>query len=121
MRETSDVAYTPMETITFSVQGSAEAPYEVEFRRDGANLTAYCTCPAGAVGQYCKHRLRILQGDNEGVVGGREEEVQVVATWLAGTDVEAAMLELAKAEALFEQAKKDVSALKKKLARALTN
>jgi len=110
-----------METITISVQGSAEEPYSVEFRKDGTNLTAYCSCPAGEVGQYCKHRFRILQGEIEGVVGDRTEDVKRVASWLAGTDVEAAMAELARAEALFEQAKKDVSLLKKKLARALTN
>lgn len=104
-----------------SVQGSAEEPYSVEFRKDGANLTAYCSCPAGEVGQYCKHRLRILQGDLEGVVGDRAKDVKLVASWLAGTDVEAAMAELARAEAVLEQAKKDVSLLKKKLARALTN
>ena len=102
-----------METITISVQGSAEDPYSVEFRKEGRNLTAYCTCPAGEVGQYCKHRFRILRGDLEGVVGDREADVKKVASWLAGTDVEAALAELARAEALFEQAKKDVSALKK--------
>lgn len=110
-----------METITFSVQGSAEDPYSVEFRKEGTNLTAYCTCPAGAVGQYCKHRFRILQGEPEGIVGDRAADVKKVASWLAGTDVEAAMAELARAETEFEQAKKNVSALKKKLARALTN
>ena len=108
-----------MEIITFSVQGSAEEAYVVEFRKDGSNLSAYCTCPAGEVGQYCKHRFRILEGDIEGVVGGREPEVKMVASWLPGTDVGAAMLELAKAEAIFEQAKKDVSALKKNVARAM--
>lgn len=108
-----------MEIITFSVQGSGEEPYTVEFRKDGSNLSAYCTCPAGEVGQYCKHRFRILDGDSEGVVGGREQDVKMVATWLIGTDVEAAMLALAKAETIFEQAKKDVSALKKQVARAM--
>ena len=110
-----------MDIMTFSVQGSAEEPYSVEFRRDGANLSAYCTCAAGAVGQYCKHRFRILQGDFEGLVGGSTEEVKKVASWLGGTDVESAILELAKAETVLEQAKKDVSAAKKKLARALSN
>lgn len=57
----------------------------------------------------------------EGVVGDRAKDVKLVASWLAGTDVEAAMAELARAEAVLEQAKKDVSLLKKKLARALTN
>jgi hypothetical protein len=108
-----------MEIITFSVQGSEPEPYSVEFRRAGANLSAYCTCAAGSVGQYCKHRFRILGGELEGVVAGTPEDVKRVASWLPGTDVAVAMAELAEAEARYEQAKKDVSALKKKAARAL--
>ena len=108
-----------MEILTFNVQGSAEEPYVVEFRKEGSNLSAYCTCPAGEVGQYCKHRFRLLQGDTEGLVGGNAEAVTKVMSWLPGTDVEAALIELGRAEALFDQAKKEVSAVKKKLARAM--
>jgi len=50
------------DSVSFSVQGSAPEPYHVLFRRNGANLSAYCTCPAGENGMYCKHRIRILQG-----------------------------------------------------------
>jgi len=110
-----------MESLIFRVQGSAEEPYSVEFRKDETKLRAYCSCPAGEVGQVCKHRIRILQGDSEGVVGTNQEEIKKVVLWLAGSDVEAAMHDLAEAETRFEQAKKDVSGLKKKLARVLTN
>ena len=110
-----------METITVYVQGSAEEPYQVEFRKNGPNLSAYCTCPAGTVGQLCKHRLRILQGNLDGIVGDRSEDVKKVVSWLAGTDVAAAIHELIQAEELLEQTKKRVSTLKKNLARTLTN
>jgi uncharacterized Zn finger protein len=48
-----------MEEICFLVQGSAEEPYKVTFRKKGNNLSAYCTCPAGENGQYCKHRIEV--------------------------------------------------------------
>jgi len=108
-----------MGEITFHVQGSAPEPYFVRFSKNGSNLTALCTCPAGGVGQYCKHRMRILEGSDEGIVSGNEAEVATVVSLLPGTDVEAAMTQLREAESRLEKAKTDVSALKKKLAKTL--
>lgn len=54
-----------MEDICFLVQGSAEEPYKVTFKKNGSNLSAYCTCPAGENCQFCKHRFRMaLSGNN---------------------------------------------------------
>ena len=108
-----------MEGLTFQVQGSAPEPYTVAFHKDGRKLTARCTCPAGAIGQNCKHRLRILGGSDEGIVSGNEENVAKLLTWLSGSDVEAAMLELNAAEGRLAKAKAEVSDLKKRLAKTL--
>lgn len=40
-------------------------------------------------------------------------------TWLAGTDVEAVLMEVAEKEKALEKAKKDLSISKKKLARSM--
>ena len=108
-----------MEEITFLVQGSAPEPYVVRFKKDGGNLTAHCTCPAGVVGQYCKHRFRILDGCAEGIVSDNAVAVSTVAAWLPGSDVEAALREVRAAEDRLETAKSDLSACKKRLARSL--
>jgi len=108
-----------METIRFLVQGSAEAPYEVTFRKTGNNLSAYCTCAAGENGQYCKHRFRILEGSTEAIVSGNTEQVPTVVAWLPGTDVAAAMAAVVAAEREFERAKKVVTSAKKDLAAAM--
>ena len=110
-----------MEEITFLVQGSAPEPYVVRFKKDGGNLTAHCTCPAGAVGQYCKHRFRILDGCAEGIVSDNAAAVSTVVAWLAGSDLEAALRAVRAAEDRLETAKNELSACKKKLARALVN
>jgi hypothetical protein len=110
-----------MDSRTFSVQGSAPEPYVVSFTRDGTNLTATCTCQAGANGQQCKHRLSILQGTPITIVGGDESDVALVRSWLHGTDVELALRELASAESQLEIAKHAVSVAKRRLARSLSD
>ncbi len=108
-----------MSELNFLVQGSAADPYEVTFRKDGDNLTALCTCPAGMHGKHCKHRFAILDGSTKGIVSDNLGEVKTVEAWLSGSDVEEAVVELRKAEKLFEVTKKDLSAAKKKVARVM--
>lgn len=109
-----------MNEIRFKVQGSAAEPYDVVFIQRGlGNLSAYCSCPAGVNGQYCKHRFGILEGSVKGVVSGNESEVEVVASWLPGTDVEAAMKQVAVIEKEAAEIKKKLSAAKKEVARAM--
>lgn len=108
-----------MESLSFLVQGSATEPYQVSFRKDGHNLSASCTCPAGAIGQYCKHRFNILDGVLDGIVSNNENEVVKVAEWLKGTDVESALNAVTEAEQEAERAKQRLSKAKKHLAAAM--
>lgn len=108
-----------METAKFLVQGSSPEPYVVSFRKNGNNLTALCSCPAGENGMYCKHRFRILAGSTEGIVSDNIQDVEIVKSWVKGSDVEKALNELHQAESDLEKMKNKVSALKKKLARTL--
>lgn len=107
-----------MNELIFSVQGSAKEPYIVTFKKNGNNLSAYCTCPAGDNGQYCKHRFNIFGGITDGIVSGNEHEVDIVASWLSGTDVESALNDVMNAEEQFEIAKHSLSSAKKRLAKA---
>jgi len=115
----SDDNPNPENYVKLLVQGSAAEPYEVKFWLRGNNLTGHCSCPAGMNGQYCKHRFRVLDGNIEGVVSENIEEIAKVQSWLRGTDVEEALIEVREAEAAAEVAKRRLSALKKKLARKL--
>ena len=108
-----------MEEREFLVAGSAPDPYRVTFMLDGTNLSAYCTCPAGLHGQHCKHRFRILRGELIGVVSDNGDQVAEVASWVSGTDLEAALAEMSVAEHEYETAKKRLSAAKKRVARAM--
>lgn len=109
-----------MDKVVFEVQGSDIDPYQVTFvRRSEENLSAYCTCPAGDNGQYCKHRFRILDGSTKNIVSGNEEEVATVTAWLPGTDVERAIQEMHRLESEHDRIKKELSDAKKRVAAAL--
>jgi hypothetical protein len=108
-----------METKTFFVQGSAPEPYKVGFYKINGQLRASCSCQAGENGMYCKHRLRILQGDTTGLVDGNLKDIETVQSWLPGTDLERALDECLKAERVFREAEKEFKAAKKLLSRIM--
>lgn len=109
-----------MESIVFYVQGSANKPYKVLFvRRSETNLSAYCTCPAGEKGQYCKHRFNILKGKKRKIVSKNAKKVSVVQAWLPGTDVEAAIQMMREAKEEVARTKKVLAGARKDVARAM--
>ena len=110
-----------MEELVFLVKGSSSDAYEVTFIKDGASLTALCTCPAGQFGNFCKHRIAILDGKHGAISSENADLASKVTEWLVGTDVETALSELRDAEKNKECAKDDLAALKRKLARAMNS
>ena len=109
-----------MEEITFEVKGSSPEPYGVVFvKRSETNLSAYCSCRAGENGQYCKHRFSILEGKTENIVSDNLKQVETVKSWLIGTDVEDAIIKMRKLEEDALKIKKELSAAKKQVAKAM--
>ncbi len=108
--------------ISFEVQGSAAQPYRVVFeRRSTTNLSAYCSCPAGENGQYCKHRFSILDGETKGIISGNFDDVKIVQSWLPGTDLEKALVKLHDLETEADKINKALAAAKKEVAKAMRN
>ncbi len=108
------------ETIQFRVRGSRGDIYRATFERvSESNLNAFCTCTAGENGQYCKHRFSILRGDRSAVVSDNAAEVDTVMSWLEGTNVEVAMQAVALLEDQMSRLKRELSAAKKDVARAM--
>ena len=109
-----------MEEIIFEVQGSAPKPYEVTFiRRSNTNLSANCTCRAGENGQYCKHRFRIMSGEQIDIVSSNADSVKIIQSWLIGTDIETALYKFIELEKEAERIKTELTLAKKNLAKAL--
>ena len=107
-----------MNKLVFFVQGSANNPYKVTFQKNDGKLSAYCTCPAGDHGQFCKHRIKILGGITDGIVSPNQHDVVIMKSWLNGTDIEVAIVGVMEAEQQYEIAKNKLTAAKKLLAKA---
>lgn len=110
-----------MEELVFLVKGSSADPYEVTFIKDGDSLTAICTCPAGTYGNFCKHRISILDGSAKAITSENPDQVETVVGWLPGTDVEQALAGMREAEKNADPEKKALNAAKRKLARAMNS
>jgi hypothetical protein len=109
-----------MEKVEFEVQGSAVAPYSVVFLKKNENdFSANCSCPAGQFGKYCKHRFSILEGQTKGIVSNNLEKVELVQSWVKGTDVEQALIQIRELEIKAAQIKKDLATSKKLIAKAM--
>ena len=110
-----------MNELVFEVKGSSSKPYEVVFLKDGDSLTAICSCPAGQHGNFCKHRIGILDGKTDGIVSDNADKVPTVVEWLTGTDVEAALKAVREIETTKPVDKGALSDAKRKLARAMNS
>ena len=110
-----------MDQLIIMVNGSSKDPYELTFIKDGASLTAICTCPAGTFGNLCKHRVAILDGDTKAVVVDEADKFPKGVEWLAGTDVESALAKLRDVDATSSTAKDVLAAAKRDLARAMNS
>jgi uncharacterized Zn finger protein len=108
-----------MEKIDFLVKGSSPQPYQVTFTKSGSNVSAYCTCPAGENGQYCKHRLGIFAGSDANLIDPNPGDVARVGSWLPGSDIENAWVQVKQLEHEAEQIKAQLSKAKKALAKAM--
>ena len=109
-----------MDELRFSIHGSSDEPYTVRFERPASgNLNAYCTCPAGKNGQYCKHRVNLLNGEIKGIVSGNEDDLPKLAEMIKGSDVETTYNRVIDLEAQAARIKKQISDAKKDLAAAM--
>lgn len=107
--------------LIFLVKGSSPDPYELTFIKDGDSLTALCSCPAGQYGNFCKHRISILDGDGRAIVSDNADQVSTVVDWLQGTDVAAALTEFRNIEKSAEAPKSTLVTAKRNLARAMNS
>lgn len=107
------------ETITFLVQGSAPEPYTVTFTKSDKRVNAFCTCPAGDNGQYCKHRVRILAGESTGIVSDNVKDIPTITAWMKGSTLESAFQKVRDAEHQLQQAERELSSTKKALAKVM--
>ncbi|MBF0183445.1 MAG: hypothetical protein HQM06_03515 [Magnetococcales bacterium] len=107
-----------MKELSFLVQYSNEEPhYTVTVRKEKRNITALCTCPQGSPGQLCKHRLNILSGKGKIIIGDNADQLKLVTSWIAWTDVGQALNKIAEAQKEIKKAEKELDEATAKLAK----
>jgi predicted transcriptional regulator len=108
-----------MPEISFLVEGSASDPYEVIFLQTDSGLSALCSCKAGQNGQHCKHRTNIMRGSVKELVEQNPADLETLRAWLSDSELGKALERSDAAEVDLERAKKEATAAKKALARAM--
>jgi uncharacterized Zn finger protein len=108
-----------MRKIEFTVRGMKGDLYTCTFERAGENLNAFCTCPDGRAGNYCKHRFALIDGNRTIVVSDNAQEVDDLPEMIAGTDVETALVALSEAIEIYEQAEERLIDKQRALATAM--
>jgi hypothetical protein len=107
------------ERLVFEVQGSGAEPYRIVATRAGGRFRITCTCPAAKQGNHCKHRLGLLAGVVDGLVGGDPGDVSRLPAMMDGTPLPGLLTEFHSAADEFDAAKARFDKVKKKLNRAL--
>lgn len=113
-----------MKNYSFLVQGSSPEPYEVVVKYSDKKFNIFCDCPAGELGQNCKHKLQIIKGEllkPSKIISGNLDKLPLISEIVKNYPISDALLELEALELEAEKIKKLISAHKKKIARLLSN
>lgn len=104
----------------FEVRSSdGVATYVVVFSLESGKLHVYCGCPAGILGKWCKHKMRLISGDVSGLLhtSGAADFVEV-QNWVGKSEFPRLLDEMKSAENEMQEAKTRMENLKKALEKA---
>lgn len=109
-----------MARVVFKVisESSGQA-YELIAEPTGGGLRFTCDCAAGALGQMCKHRQAIIEGDFSAVQAPNAFDSATFKEWLQASRIGALMDSLSAVEDEIKAAKKRIMAIKHELGRRL--
>lgn len=110
-----------MKQFHFLVQGSASQPYSVTVKSSLNKLNIYCTCPAGSLGQNCKHKIQIMQGGQAKVISNNLDELGIIPDLVNQSPISDAMKRLSDLESEAHTLKLEISSTKKQIASLLSD
>ena len=108
-----------MQVVFNVLSESSGQAYELVAESTERGLLFRCSCAAGAIRQFCKHRNSIIAGKFTDTIDANEVNIAKFKGWLAMSRVDAMQASIAAAEEEVKQAKKRVSMLKHELGRRL--
>jgi uncharacterized Zn finger protein len=94
--------------------------YVVEFSLESSKLHVYCSCPAGMLGKWCKHKMRLISGDVSGVIGtSGTADFDEVRNWVRNSELPRLLDEMKLAEDEVHAVKTKLDNVKKALEQAV--
>ena len=109
-----------MTKIIFNViSDSSGQPYELEAERTDNGLRFTCDCPAGNMGNMCKHRQALIDGDFPKIPEPNPQDVATFTNWVQASRIGALLDSIAMIENEAKAAKKRIAAIKHELGRRL--
>ena len=113
-----------MEIILKARSSSRPEPYLVVFVWNNKTLSVSCDCPAGELGQLCKHKLALLQNDASMLYNpNQKDDLAKAFKWVQTTSFSSLLNELKETERQTEQtianAKKQLASVKQKVGRLI--
>ncbi|MBE6442289.1 MAG: hypothetical protein E7022_08200 [Desulfovibrio desulfuricans] len=101
----------------FTVSGDSGHDYELSIGHSEDGMYFRCSCPAGQNGQLCKHRLRILQGDDSAMYYTDENTMLLLNNFRSLPEIKSILAKKYEIEQEQERLKKELNKLKKKMGR----
>lgn len=92
--------------------------YAVEFSLESGKLHVYCGCPAGVLGNWCKHKMWLISGDLSGVIDSRTADMFEVQDWIRNSEFPRLLDEMKLAVDEMQAAKTKMDNVKKLLGKA---
>lgn len=94
--------------------------YVVEFLLESSQLHVYCSCPAGLLGKWCKHKMWLISGDISEVIGTPGMgDFDAVRNWLRNSELPRLLDEMRLAENKMHAVKAKLDNLKRALEKAV--
>ena len=93
--------------------------YAVKFSFGAGKLHVYCSCPAGVLGKWCKHKMQLISGDVSGAINtSKVDDFVEVQNWVRSSEFPRLLDALKLAEEEMQSAKAKINNVKKALEKA---
>jgi hypothetical protein len=102
-----------MKEIRLKAKSSSGGAYDVIFQNKGGLLVVFCSCKAGIYGNLCKHKTRLLNGD-ESMLYNRDDAsaLREVREWVTRSPYANLLTEYDSRKKQIEDAKRKERALR---------
>ncbi len=105
-----------MEKTLLALSSDGVSSYKVVFRLEKGKCMVECTCPASAVGRFCRHKLGLLAGDDKVLWSPKQKpELEELQLWIRDSRVPKLIAQLKEAEKDLERMKKKLAELKREI------